>query len=62
MELSVTKDNEELLPFVTESPTPDSMGVLDAPPDVFKNMLKITIKIKWTDKIVYTLLRYRKTR
>ena len=29
MELSATKYNRQSLTFVTESPTPDSMGVLD---------------------------------
>ena len=46
MVLSTTKDSEESLTFVTESPTPDSTGVLDPPPDVLKNMLIINIKIK----------------
>ena len=46
MVLSTTKDSEESLTFVTESPIPDSTGVLDPPPDVLKNMLIITIKIK----------------
>ena len=46
MELSATKDNGESLTFATESSTPDSAGVLDTLPDVLKNMLKITIKIK----------------
>ena len=46
MELCVTEDNGASLIFVTESSTPDSTGVPETPPDVVKNMLKITIKIK----------------
>ena len=46
MELCVTEDNGASLIFVTESSTPDSTGVPETPPNVVKNMLKITIKIK----------------
>lgn len=46
MGLSATKDKEESLTFFIESPIPDSTGVLGTPPDVLKNMLIITIKIK----------------
>ena len=46
MELSAMKDNGKSLSFVTETLTPDSTGVLDTPPDVLKNILEITIKIK----------------
>ena len=46
MELSATKANRESLTFVTESPTADSTGVVDTPPDVLKRVLRITIKIK----------------
>ena len=46
MELSAAKDNRESLTFVTESPTANSTGVVDASPDVLKNMLKITMKVK----------------
>ena len=46
MELSAKKGIQESYTFVTESPTPGSTEVLDETPNVLKNMLKITIKIK----------------
>ena len=54
MELYAMKDNGRSLSFVTETLTPDSTGVLDTPPDVLKNILKINTKIKLNDKITYT--------
>ena len=62
MVLSTMKDNEETLTFVTESPTLYFARVLDMPPDVFKDIIKITVKMKRNDKVTYTLLIHRETR
>ena len=42
---TTTKDNRDSLTFATESPTSDATGMLDTPPDVLKNLFKITKKI-----------------
>ena len=52
MALSATRFNGEPLTFVTESPTPDSTIVLDTL-RCFLKYVKITIKIKLNDKIIY---------
>ena len=42
---TTTKDNRDSLTLATESPTSESTGMLDTPPDVLKNLFKITKKI-----------------